>query len=117
MDNIATTTYHMIQKPMIVPKSFPNIFSSKLTSIGLVSPDGGGAHVSSVPVGAALQSDNSVHNCLTSLLTAVKSINIKRLLITPWLIRCHCNHVDILFTLLPVWIVMDGQNYNNHYMT
>ena len=75
----ALTTYQLVQKPLIIPKSFPKIFSSQLMANGLVSPDGHGADVKSLPMGSSLQSNNSMHHCLNSLLTAVKSINIKRL--------------------------------------
>ena len=71
-------TYQLIQKPMIIPKSFPNIFSHQLTSTGLISPKNCVPNVRSVPMGASLQSNSTIHHSLTSLLTAVKSINIKR---------------------------------------
>lgn len=74
----AATKYQLIQKPLILPKSFPKIFSPQLTATGLVSPDGYGGDVRSLPMGTSLQSNSSIHHSLASLVTAVKSINIKR---------------------------------------
>ena len=81
------TTYQLIHKPLIIPKSFPKIFSPHLTPTGLVSPDGRVADVVSVPMGTSLQSNSNIQHSLTSLLTAVKSINIKRLSLSLSLIR------------------------------
>lgn len=85
MHERAVTNYQLIQKPLIIPKSFPKIFSPQLTSTGLLSPDGSEADVMSLPMGTSLQSNSALHHSLTTLQTAVKSINIKRLALTPFI--------------------------------
>ena len=111
------TNYQLIQKPLIIPKSFPKIFSPHLTSTGLVSADARVADVVSLPMGTSLQSNSSIYHSLTSLLTAVKSINVKRLSLSLCPLRCYYDFADILYSLTLVWIVMGGQNCSNHYMT
>lgn len=115
----AVTTYQLVQNPLIIPKSFPKIFSPQLTANGLVSPDGGdGADVKSLPMGSSLQSNSSIHNCLTSLLTAVKNINVKRLSQLIYNRNVfYYDFVGILYFLPVVWTVMGGHNCSNHYVT
>jgi len=72
------TYYHVVQKPLQVPKTFPKIFSPKLTANGLLTPEESKSGIMSLPVGASLQSNSSIHNTIATLLAAVKHINIKR---------------------------------------
>lgn len=112
----AVTNYQLIQKPLIISKSFPKIFSPQLTSTGLLSANGSKADVRSSPMGTTLQSSSSIHHCLTSLLTVVKSINIKRLALDPFMIWYHCGLVGIRCSPV-VWNTMGGLNYSNRCMT
>ena len=112
----AVTNYQLIQKPLIIPKSFPKIFSPQLTSTGLLSTDNSAADVRNLPMGTTLQSSSSIHHCLTSLLTAVKSINIKRLALSPFIIWYHCRLIGIRYSPV-VWKMMGGLNCNNRCMT
>ena len=112
----AFTTYQLIKKPLIISKTFPKIFSPHLTSTGLISHDACVADVRSIPMGTSLQSNSSIHHSLTTLLTAVKSINIKRLSLSSFIIRYYYNFADILYSLQLVWIMMGGQNCSNPYM-
>ena len=115
--NRTFTTYQLVQKPLIIPKSFPKIFSPYLTSTGLVSPDACVVDVVSAPMGTSLQSNSGINHSLTSLLTAVKSINVKRLSLSLCLIRYYYDFIDTLYSPTLVWMVMGGQNCSNHYMT
>ncbi|XP_065912037.1 protein misato homolog 1-like isoform X2 [Dysidea avara] len=77
-DTRPNTYYHVVQKPLQVPKSFPKMFSPQLTATGLLSSEEDKNDVKSLPVGASLQSNSSIHTTITSLLDALKHINVKR---------------------------------------